>query len=72
MAYAERPRQGKLLTSLNFNPIKIDTVIAVVFLLCRFLLVQATYALVRGRGRSDAIGDRLRIPRLITCPASLN
>ena len=54
VAYVELLQQGKLLASLNFNPIETYTVIAVVFFLCLFPLVQATYALERRLGRSDA------------------
>jgi len=54
VAYAELLQQGKLLASLNFNPIETYTVIAAVFFLCLFPLVQATYALERRLGRSDA------------------
>ena len=54
VAYAELLQQGKLLASLNFNPIETYTVIAVVFFLCLFPLVQATYAIERRLGRSDA------------------
>jgi polar amino acid transport system permease protein len=53
VAYVELLQQGKLLASLNFNPIETYTVIAVVFFLCLFPLVQATYALERRLGRSD-------------------
>ena len=52
--HVELLQQGKLLASLNFNPIETYTVIAVVFFLCLFPLVQATYALERRLGRSDA------------------
>ena len=54
VAYVELLQQGKLLASLNFNPIETYTVIAVVFFLCLFPLVQLTYALERRLGRSDA------------------
>jgi polar amino acid transport system permease protein len=54
VAYVELLQQGKLLSSLNFNPIETYTVIALVFFLCLFPLVQATYALERRLGRSDA------------------
>jgi polar amino acid transport system permease protein len=54
VAYVELLQQGKLLASLNFNPIETYTVIAVVFFLCLFPLVQATYALERRLARSDA------------------
>jgi polar amino acid transport system permease protein len=54
VAYVELLQQGKLLASLNFNPIETYTVIAGVFFLLLFPLVQATYALERRLGRSDA------------------
>ena len=54
VAYVELLQQGKLLASLNFNPIETYSVIAAVFFLCLFPLVQATYALERRLGRSDA------------------
>ena len=54
IAYVELLQQGKLLASLNFNPIETYTVIAVVFFVCLLPLVQATYALERRLGRSDA------------------
>lgn len=53
VAYVELLQQGKLLASLNFNPIETYTVIAAVFFLCLFPLVQATYALERWLERSD-------------------
>jgi polar amino acid transport system permease protein len=53
VAYVELLQQGKLLASLNFNPIETYTVIAVVFFMALFPLVQATYALERRLGRSD-------------------
>ena len=40
VAYVELLQQGKLLASLNFNPIETYTVIAVVFFLCLLPLVQ--------------------------------
>lgn len=54
VAYVELLQQGKLLASLNFNPIETYSVIAVVFFLCLFPLVQSTYALERRLKRSDA------------------
>lgn len=54
VAYVELLQQGKLLASLNFNPIETYTVIAAIFFLCLFPLVQATYWLERRLGRSDA------------------
>ena len=53
VAYVDLLQQGKLLASLNFNPIETYTVIAVVFFLCLLPLVQATYALERRLQRSD-------------------
>lgn len=53
-AYVELLQQGKLLASLNFNPIETYTVIAVIFFLCLLPLVQATYWLERRLGRADA------------------
>ena len=54
VAYVELLQQGKLLASLNFNPIETYTVIAVVFFLALLPLVQATYALERRLGRADS------------------
>jgi polar amino acid transport system permease protein len=54
VAYVELLQQGKLLASLNFNPIETYTVIAVIFFLCLLPLVQATYWLERRLGRVDA------------------
>jgi polar amino acid transport system permease protein len=53
VAYVDLLQQGKLLASLNFNPIETYSVIAVIFFLCLFPLVQATYALERRLARSD-------------------
>ena len=53
VAYVDLLQQGKLLASLNFNPIETYTVVAVVFFLCLFPLVQLTYALERRLGRVD-------------------
>jgi hypothetical protein len=71
-ACVEPPQQGELLALLNFNPVETYTAIGVVFFLCHFPLVPATYSLVRRRGLTDARGDRQRIRRPTTCPASLN
>jgi len=54
VAYVDLLQQGKLLASLHFNPIETYTVIAVVFFLALFPLVQATYYLERRLGRADA------------------
>jgi len=53
VAYVELLQQGKLLASLNFNPIETYTVIALVFFLFLLPLVQATYALERRMRRAD-------------------
>lgn len=53
VAYVELLQQGKLLASLNFNPIETYTVIALAFFLFLLPLVQATYALERRMGRGD-------------------
>jgi polar amino acid transport system permease protein len=53
VAYVELLQQGKLLASLEFNPIETYTVIAILFFLCLFPLVQATYALERRLKRVD-------------------
>ena len=53
VAYVDLLQQGKLLASLNFNPIETYTVIAMVFFVCLLPLVQATYALERRLRRSD-------------------
>ena len=53
VAYVDLLQQGKLLASLNFNPIETYSVIAVIFFLCLLPLVQATYALERRLRRSD-------------------
>jgi len=54
VAYVELLQQGKLLASLHFNPIETYTVIAVIFFLCLFPLVQATYWLERRLAQADA------------------
>jgi polar amino acid transport system permease protein len=53
VAYVELLQQGKLLASIDFNPIETYTVIAAVFFLCLFPLVQASYALERRLARAD-------------------
>jgi polar amino acid transport system permease protein len=54
VTYVELLQQGKLLASLNFNPIESYTVIAALFFLCLLPLVQASYALERRLRRADA------------------
>lgn len=53
VAYAEMLQQGKLIASLNYNPIESYTVVALAFFLLLFPLVQATYALERKLRKSD-------------------
>ncbi|MFN3400557.1 MAG: amino acid ABC transporter permease, partial [Ferrovibrio sp.] len=57
VAYVELLQQGKLIASLNFNPIEVYTVIALAFFLFLYPLVRATYALERQMARSDSGGD---------------
>ena len=53
IAYVELLQQGRLIASLNFNPIEAYTAIAVIFFLCLWPLVRLTYALERRLARSD-------------------
>ncbi|HSV53751.1 MAG TPA: amino acid ABC transporter permease [Burkholderiaceae bacterium] len=53
VAYVELLQQGKLIASLNFNPIEAYTVVALIFFCVLFPLVQATYALERKLRRAD-------------------
>ena len=53
VAYVELLQQGKLIASLNFNPIEAYTVIALIFFLLLYPLVRATYALERRLRRAD-------------------
>jgi polar amino acid transport system permease protein len=53
VAYVELLHQGKLIASLNFNPIEAYSVIAAAFFLFLYPLVQATYALERRLARGD-------------------
>ena len=54
VAYVELLQQGKLIASLNFNPIEAYTVIAVIFFVFLWPLVQATYAARAAARRTDA------------------
>ena len=47
VAYVELLQQGKLIASLNYNPIEAYTVIALIFFAFLYPLVQATYVLER-------------------------
>lgn len=53
VAYVELLQQGKLIASLNFNPIETYTVIALVFFVFLYPLVQATYVLERMLAKGD-------------------
>lgn len=53
VAYVEMLHQGKLLSSIHFNPIETYTVIAVVFFFCLLPMVQLTYRLERRLARVD-------------------
>ncbi|MCW0232094.1 MAG: amino acid ABC transporter permease [Ferrovibrio sp.] len=53
VAYVELLQQGKLIASLNFNPIETYSVIALVFFVFLFPLVRATYALERRLAKGD-------------------
>lgn len=53
VAYVELVQQGKLIASIDFNPIEVYTVIALAFFAFLYPLVQMTYALERRLGRGD-------------------
>ena len=53
VAYVELLQQGKLIASLNYNPIEAYTVIALVFFAVLYPLVQLTYLLERKLRQSD-------------------
>jgi polar amino acid transport system permease protein len=53
VAYVELLQQGKLIASLNYNPIEAYTVIALLFFAFLYPLVQATYALERRMRQGD-------------------
>ena len=54
VAYVDLLQQGKLLSSLYFNPIETYTVIGAIFFLALFPLVQLTYLIERRLARADA------------------
>jgi len=54
VAYVELLQQGKLIASLNYNPIEAYTVVALIFFVLLYPMVQATYVLERRLGRSDS------------------
>ena len=53
VAYVELMQQGKLIASLNFNPLEVYTVIAAIFLIILYPIVRVTYAVERRLARSD-------------------
>ena len=53
VAYVELLQQGKLIASLNYNPIEAYTAVAVIFFVFLWPLVQFTYLLERRLGRSE-------------------
>ena len=53
VAYVELVQQGKLIASVDFNPIEVYTVIALIFFVFLYPLVQATYVLERYLARGD-------------------
>jgi polar amino acid transport system permease protein len=53
VAYVELLQQGKLIASLNFNPIEAYTTIAVIFFVILWPLVQVTYVLERRLKRGE-------------------
>ena len=53
VAYVELLQQGKLIASLNYNPIEAYTVIALIFFVLLYPMGQATSALERRLRRSD-------------------
>jgi polar amino acid transport system permease protein len=53
VAYVELLQQGKLIASLNYNPIEAYTAVAVIFLVLLWPLVQFTYVLERRLKRDE-------------------
>jgi polar amino acid transport system permease protein len=53
VAYVELLQQGKLIASVNYNPIEAYTVIALIFFVLLYPMVRATYALERRLRRAD-------------------
>lgn len=53
VAYVELLQQGKLIASLNYNPIEAYTAVAVIFFVILWPLVQMTYALERRLRRDE-------------------
>ncbi|QDY98934.1 amino acid ABC transporter permease [Nitratireductor mangrovi] len=53
VAYVELLQQGKLIASLNFNPLEVYTVVAAIFLIILYPIVRMTYSVERRLARSD-------------------
>lgn len=53
VAYIETLNQAKLIADLNFNPIESYTVVALIFFVVLYPVVQATYALERTLAKGD-------------------
>jgi polar amino acid transport system permease protein len=53
VAYVELLQQGKLIASLNFNPIEAYSTIAVIFFVILWPLVQLTYVMERRMKRGE-------------------
>lgn len=53
VSYVELVQQGKLIASIDYNPIEVYTVIALAFFVFLYPLVQLTYMLERRMARGD-------------------
>jgi polar amino acid transport system permease protein len=53
IAYTELLQQGKLIASLNFNPIEAYTAVAIIFFVCLWPLVQLSYVIERRLRRDE-------------------
>jgi len=53
VAYVELLQQGKLIASLNYNPIEAYTAVALIFFVFLWPMVQFTYLLERRLRRSE-------------------
>ena len=53
VSYVELLQQGKLIASLNFNPLEVYTVVAAIFLIILYPIVRLTYAVEYRLARSD-------------------
>lgn len=53
VAYVETLQQAKLIASIEYNPIESYTVVAILFFVILYPIVQTTYALERRFGKSD-------------------